>query len=456
MFIIRCIILIICVILAIFLSDLLFRKLQNGTKKIHLAFFARMTRILIILIALIVFISWFVGFDKLWRIVFSSSVVLGGIIGFAAQGIIKDILAGLMLSVRRPFEIGDRILLSDIEKPSVVEDITISHTILKTMDNIRYIIPNSELNSKIITNTSYHQRLRGSFIKINIAYTSDINKAIIAVREAVKSCPYTFPNNPKNEDLGGYGEVYMMGFSESALLLETVIWTEPETDNFLACSEVRMAIIGKFRENGVEIPYNYVNVITHENHPKPAVSNKPNISTNVGSRNTKIKTDPIHVRNSEKSIEKIYSKVHEFSVFHNLTDRNENKIRLLSEELINFMKQLLGELNGNFWLEGSKNKIRINLQLETQLDNDKHIKLIGISSSGSNEATRGFIGKLREMIALYPDLNELKGQLSYQQYKKSDNYEEDLEKVILTSLADDIKVSIINGSIKVSVFKKMN
>ncbi len=449
---------IICVIAAMFLNNLLFRKLQNGNKKIHLSFFARMARILIILIALIIFISWFVGIDKLWRVVFSSSVVLGGIIGFAAQGIIKDILAGLMLSVRRPFEIGDRILLADLEKPSVVEDITISHTILKTMDNIRYIIPNSELNSKIITNTSYHQRLRGSFIKINIAFTSDIHKAILAVREAVKSCPYTFPNNPKNEDLGGYGEVYMMGFSESALQLETVIWTEPETDNFLACSEVRMAIIGKFREYGIEIPYNYINVIAHDELMGFNDYKKKNTSTNVGNRNTRIKTDSIRISNIEGSIEKIYDKVHDFSVFHNLTDKNENTIRLLSEELLNFIKQLLGELNGSFWLEGSKNKIRINLQLDTELDSDKHIKLIGISSSGSNEASRGFIGKIREMISLYPDTNELNGDLSYQEYKKSGNYDhaEDLEKAILTSLADDIKVSISGGSIKVVVFKKFS
>ena len=53
-------------------------------------------------------------------------------------------------------------------------------------------------------------------------------------------------------------------YSEDVLLLETVIWTEPYTDNFLACSEVRASIMEKFKEYGITIPYNYLNVLLED------------------------------------------------------------------------------------------------------------------------------------------------------------------------------------------------
>ena len=116
-------------------------------------------------------------------------------------------------------------------------------------DNVRYIIPNSTISGMLVTNTSYHQRLRGTFIKVPIAYTADVRKAIGIIREVVMQCPYTFPNNPANEDLGGYGEVYLMSYDENSLNLETTIWTEPSMDNFLAASEIRIRILEAFRNN---------------------------------------------------------------------------------------------------------------------------------------------------------------------------------------------------------------
>ena len=436
----------------LFLNKMIFRHLQLRGKKIHLTFFERVVRIIIMVMAVLIIIAGFDGIERFWRMVFSSTVVIGGIIGFAAQGIIKDILAGLMLSMHHPFEIGDRILLSDIEMPCVVEDLTISHTILRTMDNIRYIVPNSEINGKIITNTSYHQQLRGTFIKVTVSYDSDIRKAIFAVREAIRTCPYTCPNNAANADLDGYGEVYIMGFQDNGLLLETVIWTEPETDNFLACSEVRMAILNKFREEGLKVSYPYVNVITTDSEDK-GFTNHNSVSTNMGKRNIQIKTDQVEVGDPVKTLPKIMESIHEFSAFHALSKKNENTLQLLSEELINFTKQVFGELDGSYYLEGTKHKARIHLHLNVKMNADRHIQIIGISSSGENAAAQGFLGRIREMIALYP--NDSQKILSYARYKNSAGSGADhLEQALLTTLSDDIKVSILDKSVSLVVYKK--
>ncbi|MBO6133185.1 MAG: mechanosensitive ion channel [Lachnospiraceae bacterium] len=442
--------------ICLFINKLVFRRLQKDGKRIHLTFFERMNRIVIIALACLLVFSCISGFEKIWSALLGSTVVIGGIIGFAAQGIIKDVLAGLMLSIHRPFEIGDRILLNEIEKPCVVEDLTISHTILKTMDNIRYIVPNSEINSKIITNTSYHQVLRGTFIKIRIGLYSDVRKAIFAVREAIRECPYTCPNNEKNADLGGYGEVYVMDFLDSALLLETVIWTEPETDNFLACSEVRLAIMNKLAEIGIKVPYTYINVQMSDKEEEP--SKNPGTShsmrTNVGKRNTFIKTDAVNIGSIEDSYEDIYAKAEEFSVFHGLSPKDSNTIRLLSEELMNFLRQVFGDLSGLFWIEGYRHKVQICLNAAAKMDSNRHLELIGISSKGKNAAAKGFVGILREMIALYPELGKYGNSLSWTEYKNStDDPEAGLEKTILTSIADDINVNIEDQSIRIVVYK---
>ena len=61
-----------------------------------------------------------------------------------------NLVSGVFISLFKPFGIGDRIKLSDKQIDGVVEDISLRHTIIRTFENTRIVVPNSVLNLSLI------------------------------------------------------------------------------------------------------------------------------------------------------------------------------------------------------------------------------------------------------------------------------------------------------------------
>ncbi len=95
-------------------------------------------------------------------------------IGFALQGSLSNFAAGVMLIIFRPFNVGDYVEAGG--SSGVVEVIHIFHTILKTPDNKKVIIPNSRVTGDNITNYSTHDTRRVDLV-FGIGYEDDIKKA---------------------------------------------------------------------------------------------------------------------------------------------------------------------------------------------------------------------------------------------------------------------------------------
>lgn len=438
-------------VIVIIINEVVCRRLYRGNDKTHLLFMQRFIRFFLLILLAIVLIAEYWGLTRLLNLIAGSVAIISGVIGFAAQSVLRDFFAGLMLSIYRPFDIGDRVLLDNVDKPCVVEELTMRDTVLVSMDGIRYIVPNSEIGGKVITNTSYRQSLRGICIQVPISYDSNVPLAIHVMREAVRECPYTCPNNKKNEDLQGYGDVYLMGFESSSLTLETVIWTEPETDEFLACSEVRQAIMSGFREAGIEIPYNYLNVIEKEEADlEQKMALPPDIK--LKKRNTRIKTDVVEIHEADRDIKKILEKVEKYAAYHGMSREKGNALRLLAEELFAFSREVTGETGGKFWIEGNRNKVSICLRTKTDLNAERRQELLDLSSSGKNEATLSFLEMLKEMIARRGK-SGISTTISYLKYKEEYGSDQNLEKAILTSVADDIKVGIRGNRVEITVRK---
>ncbi len=419
-------------------NSVIFKKLQFRQKKLHLRFFENAMRALIILFCMLWALSGSQGLTRLYRLIFGSTVVLTGIIGLAGQDILKDVLAGVMLSICRPFDIGDRILLSEVDKACTVEDMTLRHVVLRTMDNIRYVIPNSEINNKVITNTSYHQKMRGSFITVPIAYTADIRKAIEVVRQVVQDCPYTFPNNPGNDDLGGYGDVYLMSFNDSSYTLETTIWTEPSMDNFLACSEIRMNIIEAFRENNIEIPYNYTNMLLKKEEKRTDY-------TLPTQRNISIKTDMVYVEDFRLDLHECLEKSEQFCEYNRLSDKDSKIMHLLTEELLSFTRLALNKTKVLFWIEGDQDKASLHIMTQQVFSKRKIRNLINRSNK---------MPAIQQLAAnLTLSLNnhvEPTGWL----FDSHDNTSgTNVEKAVLEAYADDIKIGMIDKKLTIIVKK---
>lgn len=104
-------------------------------------------------------------------------------IGFAFKDILQNWLAGLLILLRQPFEIGDQIVVGDYE--GTVERIETRATIIKQYDNQRILVPNSDIYTNSIKIKTANPYIRSQY-DVGIGYGDSIDEAAAAIRKVVQ------------------------------------------------------------------------------------------------------------------------------------------------------------------------------------------------------------------------------------------------------------------------------
>ncbi|MBR2546820.1 MAG: mechanosensitive ion channel [Eubacterium sp.] len=242
------------------INRLAFKKLQDRQNGLHLIFFRKFCAVVIIVGGIILAFSLFGGLDEMWKMMLGGTAIISALVAIAAQDVIDDILSGMMISLYKPFEIGNRIELED-GTAGIVKDITMRHVVIHAPFN-EVVIPNSRINTMSIKNYSYHIELRSFLATFHVAYNTDVEKAIKVVREAVMKCKGTIPGI-KTEHGEEYAPVYFMAYEDSSLRFETRVFFLPDVPSEVVISDVNIAVNKALRENGIEIPYPYINIVKH-------------------------------------------------------------------------------------------------------------------------------------------------------------------------------------------------
>ena len=124
----------------------------SRTAQTRLRLIRRLVFVVIIVLGLGIALSQFDKFDKLANAVLASSAVLGLVLGFAAQKILANPLAGILLAVTQPIRIGDKVTIE--EETGRVDDLTLSYTFLDTGDGRLVIVPNETVVTTVVINRS--------------------------------------------------------------------------------------------------------------------------------------------------------------------------------------------------------------------------------------------------------------------------------------------------------------
>ena len=177
--------------------------------------------------------------------------VAGVAIGFAAKDTLSNLIAGILLIIDRPFEVGDRIEIWSAPAGSAtwgdVIDIGLRATKIKTTDNIVIIIPNNEIMLRDIINyTAISEKIRVR-INIGIAYDTDIQKAKDIILQVADSTEWVSKTPlPK---------VVVRNFGESSVDLQLRVWIDDARKRMDTISYITDRTKAAFDEQGVEIPY---------------------------------------------------------------------------------------------------------------------------------------------------------------------------------------------------------
>ena len=226
----------------------------KGKNNLTVRFTQNIIRAAIIIVAVIWVLVSSTATTDIGKVLFQGTAILGAVFGLAAQPVLGDFFSGIAITLNRPFEIGDWIELEN-GTVGVVADITPRHVVLRSLGTVDIIVPNSKINSLMIKDTSF-KKLRSTKMEFNVAYGTDVEKASEVIRNAITDSELTVPAKD-NE----YGPVYFESFADSSLVLSTVVYYKQSTSGLEVKTDVNKRVNDAFNEAGIEIPFNYVNVV---------------------------------------------------------------------------------------------------------------------------------------------------------------------------------------------------
>jgi moderate conductance mechanosensitive channel len=171
--------------------------------------------------------------------------VVGVALGFGAQSLVRDYLAGMFALIENHYSRGDVVKIADVT--GTVEDFTLRRTTLRDIDGTVHIVPNG-----LIGVTSNLTRVWARInLDVTVVYGTDIDRLTEVVNElgrqmadepAWKRRVMEAPRVERVEALGEYGVTLK------------ILGTVRAGDRWSAAGELRKRVLAAFRANGIEMP----------------------------------------------------------------------------------------------------------------------------------------------------------------------------------------------------------
>lgn len=181
--------------------------------------------------------------------------ISGVAIGFAFRDILQNFLSGILILLTEPFRIGDQIVFKNFE--GTVENIETRATTIRTYDNRRIVIPNSELFTNSVTvNTAFDSR-RLEY-DVGIGYGDSIEQAKQLIYEALNEIEEILSDPAP--------DVLVMELAESTVNLRVRWWIKPprRIDDLRSRDRVLSAVKQKLIENGIDLPFPTQQILFHD------------------------------------------------------------------------------------------------------------------------------------------------------------------------------------------------
>lgn len=224
-----------------------FKKLQS-MRKISSIFGTLMRKVLnaIIWVVAAVFILQDFGVDL--TPVIAGLGISGVVLGFALQETIASFFSGFIIAVKRPFEIGDYVSIGGTE--GTVKTMDIMGISLATGDNKLITMSNKNVWGSVIINSSALDKRRIDMI-VPVAYDTDLEKA----KDVISSVILSYPEVLKDPE----AKIEVHTLADSSINFIVRPWVA-NADYWTVYWRFQKEIVDAFRANGIEIPYNKLDV----------------------------------------------------------------------------------------------------------------------------------------------------------------------------------------------------
>lgn len=247
------------ILLISFILSSILKKVIIHRSKDKPKFALRIKNIIVYSFAAYAVMMQIIPLQRIGTTLLASSGVVAVVVGLAAQEALGNLVNGMMISMFKPFRIGDLIKLNDGQLVGTVEDISLRHTVIRTFENTHVMIPNSEMNKATLENVTDNGNQKANFLEIPISYDSDIDMAIRIINQAVREHPdFIDARTPKEiKDKVPPVITRLVDYQEHGILLKTTAYSKDNSAGFAMLCDLRLTIKKRFDEAGIAFAYPY-------------------------------------------------------------------------------------------------------------------------------------------------------------------------------------------------------
>jgi small-conductance mechanosensitive channel/CRP-like cAMP-binding protein len=173
------------------------------------------------------------------------STVVVGIIGFAMQDLLGNIIAGVGIEIGKPYRVGDWLIVDG--KRAEVMEVNWRSTRLRDNDGVSYDVPNRHMVGTTVVNLTFPDRLHGVRLRVHFEYKIPPNSVKDALQHAALNAEGVL-STPKPA-------VFLIDYGEHAIIYEIRIWIDDESRYNPICDAVRTNVWYEAQRAGLRIPF---------------------------------------------------------------------------------------------------------------------------------------------------------------------------------------------------------
>lgn len=190
--------------------------------------------------------------------------IIGLAISLAGRDVLADIIAGALILLDRPYRVGDRVGLGNIDLWGDVAQIGMISTKILAVDNRMVIVPNSKVRQNNIVNFSIPDPSYYDTTDIGVAFDNDVEK----VEQLLINAAGSVDGVQKERGIDSRLE----SFTRDEMIFRVGWWMKDNDDYYTLRQHVNRAIVKTLKEAGVVFPYRRERVDMEEDSDE----NKPN------------------------------------------------------------------------------------------------------------------------------------------------------------------------------------
>jgi small-conductance mechanosensitive channel len=177
--------------------------------------------------------------------------VVGIAVGFGAQYLVRDLIAGLFILWENQYRVGDVAMVAGVG--GLVEQITLRKTVLRDLDGIVHHVPNGEI--RVASN--YTRRFSRVNLNVSVAYGTDLDHAISVINSVGQEL--TADENWRARIVTPPQVLRVDNFGDSGIEIKILGDVKP-IEQWAVMGELRLRLKRAFDAEGIEIPWPHTKV----------------------------------------------------------------------------------------------------------------------------------------------------------------------------------------------------